>query len=61
MPVKTEAKQVYLFQDAYKEFEQDPASMRDYLGGKGAGLAQMSASGVNVPPGLTIATTACRH
>ncbi len=61
MPVKTEAKRVYLFQDAYKEFEQDQASMRDYLGGKGAGLAQMSASGVNVPPGLTIATTACIH
>ena len=65
MPVKTQAdptlKQVYLFQDAYKEFEQDQASMRDHLGGKGAGLAQMSASGVNVPPGLTVATTACKH
>jgi len=61
MPVKTETKQVYLFLDAYKEFELDQAAMRDHLGGKGAGLAQMSASGVNVPPGLTVATTACRH
>ncbi|MDX2104931.1 MAG: pyruvate, phosphate dikinase [Candidatus Melainabacteria bacterium] len=65
MPVKTELsptlKQVYLFQDAFKAFEEDQASMRDHLGGKGAGLAQMSASGVNVPPGLTVATTACKH
>lgn len=61
MTANTQLKQVYLFQDAYKEFESDLTSMRDYLGGKGAGLAQMTASGVNVPPGLTVATTACRY
>lgn len=61
MPAKTQLKQVYLFQDAYKEFESDLVSMREYLGGKGAGLAQMTASGVNVPPGLTVSTSACRY
>nr|MBP7578717.1 pyruvate, phosphate dikinase [Candidatus Obscuribacter sp.] len=29
--------------------------------GKGAGLAEMTRSGVNVPPGLTILTTCCRE
>jgi pyruvate,orthophosphate dikinase len=31
------------------------------LGGKGAGLAQMSGLGIPVPPGFTITTTVCRH
>jgi pyruvate,orthophosphate dikinase len=35
--------------------------MRDALGGKGAGLAEMTASGVSVPPGLTITTSVCRE
>ncbi|MBS1957753.1 MAG: pyruvate, phosphate dikinase [Cyanobacteria bacterium SZAS-4] len=35
--------------------------MRDTLGGKGAGLAEMTSSGVNVPPGLTITTNVCRE
>ncbi|MFX4865122.1 PEP/pyruvate-binding domain-containing protein, partial [Acinetobacter baumannii] len=35
-------------------------SMREALGGKGAGLAEMTASGVNVPPGLTVVTQCCR-
>jgi pyruvate,orthophosphate dikinase len=35
--------------------------MRDALGGKGAGLAEMTASGISVPPGLTIATSVCRQ
>jgi len=34
--------------------------MRTDLGGKGAGLVLMSASGVNVPPGFTIDTEMCR-
>ncbi len=34
--------------------------MRDLLGGKGAGLAEMSRSGVPVPPGFTITTEVCK-
>ncbi|MGH7729874.1 MAG: PEP/pyruvate-binding domain-containing protein, partial [Candidatus Eiseniibacteriota bacterium] len=36
------------------------ASMRDLLGGKGAGLAEMTNAGVPVPPGYTITTAVCR-
>ncbi|MEX2548479.1 MAG: pyruvate, phosphate dikinase [Chloroflexota bacterium] len=35
------------------------ASMRDLLGGKGAGLAEMTKAGLPVPPGFTITTEAC--
>jgi pyruvate,orthophosphate dikinase len=35
--------------------------MKDVLGGKGAGLAEMTNAGLPVPPGFTIATSACRH
>ncbi len=35
------------------------ASMRDLLGGKGAGLAEMTKAGLPVPPGFTITTQAC--
>jgi pyruvate,orthophosphate dikinase len=34
--------------------------MKDLLGGKGAGLAEMTNSGVPVPPGFTIVTDACK-
>ncbi len=37
------------------------AKMRDLLGGKGAGLAEMSNAGVPVPAGFTITTEVCRH
>ena len=33
--------------------------MRDTLGGKGAGLAEMTNAGLPVPPGLTVSTAAC--
>ena len=33
--------------------------MKDTLGGKGAGLAEMTNAGVPVPPGFTISTQAC--
>jgi pyruvate,orthophosphate dikinase len=33
--------------------------MKDVLGGKGAGLAEMSKAGVPVPPGFTISTEVC--
>ena len=35
------------------------ASMRDLLGGKGAGLAEMTTAGLPTPPGFTITTEAC--
>ena len=35
------------------------ATMTALLGGKGAGLAEMSALGISVPPGFTITTAAC--
>ena len=35
------------------------ATMRDLLGGKGAGLAEMTSAGLPVPPGFTITTQAC--
>src|SRR5208337_4316500 len=34
--------------------------MKDMLGGKGAGLAEMTNAGLPVPPGFTIQTEACR-
>ena len=37
------------------------ASMREILGGKGAGLHEMTRMGVPVPPGFTISTAVCRH
>src|SRR5712692_2307336 len=33
--------------------------MKDVLGGKGSGLAEMSRAGVPVPPGFTISTEVC--
>src|SRR5215467_9946403 len=47
-----EKKWVYLFAEGN-------ADMRDLLGGKGAGLAEMVRDGVPVPPGFTITTEAC--
>ncbi len=35
------------------------ANMRDLLGGKGAGLAEMTLAGLPTPPGFTITTEAC--
>jgi pyruvate,orthophosphate dikinase len=35
------------------------ATMRELLGGKGAGLAEMTNAGLPVPPGFTITTEAC--
>ncbi len=35
--------------------------MKDILGGKGAGLAEMTNAGLPVPPGFTIQTEACRE
>ncbi|TSC96111.1 MAG: pyruvate,orthophosphate dikinase, partial [Parcubacteria group bacterium Athens1014_26] len=35
--------------------------MKDLLGGKGAGLAEMTNSGIPVPPGFTIITEVCNY
>src|SRR5438132_2099245 len=40
-------------------FEEGDASMRELLGGKGAGVAEMTRAGLPVPPGFTITTAAC--
>ncbi|MBI5710870.1 MAG: pyruvate, phosphate dikinase [Candidatus Eisenbacteria bacterium] len=50
-------KYVYFFGDGQAEGD---ARMRDVLGGKGAGLAEMTNAGVPVPPGFTITTEVCR-
>ncbi len=49
-------KMVYYFGPQGTEGRGD---MRDLLGGKGAGLADMSSAGVPVPPGFTITTRVC--
>jgi len=40
-------------------FSEGSAQMRTLLGGKGAGLAEMTNAGLPVPPGFTITTEAC--
>ena len=50
------AKWVYTFGDGKAEGK---AGMRDVLGGKGAGLAEMASLGLPVPPGFTITAEAC--
>ena len=42
-------------------FSEGDATMRDLLGGKGAGVAEMTNAGLPVPPGFTITTEACRE
>src|SRR5258705_1857872 len=49
---------VYFFGDGRAEGRGD---MKDALGGKGAGLAEMTNAGVPVPPGFTITTAVCRY
>src|SRR5579859_4563310 len=52
------AKWVYSFGDGAAE---GSAEMKNLLGGKGAGLAEMSNLGLPVPPGFTITTDVCTH
>jgi len=51
-------KYIYFFGAGHAEGN---ARMKDLLGGKGAGLAEMTNAGVPVPPGFTITTDACRY
>jgi pyruvate,orthophosphate dikinase len=50
-------KYVYFFGDGQAEGQGD---MKDLLGGKGAGLAEMTNAGLPVPPGFTISSAVCR-
>ena len=50
-------KYVYFFGDGKADGN---GTMKDALGGKGAGLAEMTNAGLPVPPGFTIVTSACR-
>jgi pyruvate,orthophosphate dikinase len=60
MTVQTETKYVYFFdQGESLRSSSDPNAMRNTLGGKGAGLAEMTAAGLPVPSGFTITTEAC--
>ncbi len=54
----TEIKYVYFFGDGRADGN---GKMKDVLGGKGAGLAEMTNAGLPVPPGFTIQTEACRE
>ena len=58
----TDKKWVYLFNEV-EEVESrlggDWEKVRSLLGGKGAGLADMTRAGVPVPPGFTVTTEAC--
>jgi len=49
---------VYFFGDGRADGN---GRMKDVLGGKGAGLAEMTLAGLPVPPGFTIQTEACRE
>jgi pyruvate,orthophosphate dikinase len=49
-------KHVYFFGNGRADGDRD---MRDTLGGKGAGLAEMTNAGLPVPPGFTISTDVC--
>ncbi|MEA2336028.1 MAG: pyruvate, orthophosphate dikinase, partial [Thermoanaerobaculia bacterium] len=54
----TQPQYVYYFGDGHAE---GSAKMKDVLGGKGAGLAEMTNIGVPVPPGFTISTAVCTY
>jgi len=42
-------------------FEEGSKDMKNLLGGKGAGLAEMTRIGLRTPPGFTITTEACNY
>src|ERR1039457_615531 len=57
-PETKAVKYVYFFGDNHAEGH---GKMKDDLGGKGAGLAEMTNAGLPVPPGFTIQPEACRE
>src|SRR5262245_26034995 len=50
------SKYVYFFGNGKADGDR---TMKDTLGGKGSGLAEMTNAGLPVPPGFTISTDAC--
>src|SRR6266550_1132348 len=54
----TASKFVYRFGNGQAD---GSAEMKDLLGGKGAGLAEMTNIGIPVPPGFTITTEVCTY
>ena len=52
-------KYLYYFSEGNEAFGGDKVTMKNTLGGKGAGLAEMTAAGMPVPQGFTITTDAC--
>ncbi len=55
---KQKKKYIYFFGEGKAEGKGD---MKDLLGGKGAGLAEMTNAGIPVPPGFTITTEMCKY
>ena len=55
-PPKTGRKHVYFFGNGKADGDR---TMKDTLGGKGSGLAEMTNAGLPVPPGFTISTGVC--
>ena len=58
MVVEQQDKAVFFFGNGKADGN---AGMKNLLGGKGAGLAEMSSAGIPVPPGLTITTDVCNN
>ncbi len=54
--LRSRKKHIYFFGGGKAEGDR---TMRDLLGGKGAGLAEMTNAGLPVPPGFTITTDVC--
>src|SRR6187431_2472920 len=55
-PHKAQKRYIYAWGDGTAEGN---GGMKDLLGGKGAGLAEMTIAGLPTPPGFTITTEAC--
>ncbi|HEV8545120.1 MAG TPA: PEP/pyruvate-binding domain-containing protein, partial [Candidatus Limnocylindrales bacterium] len=55
-PHKAAKRYIYAWGDRTAEGD---GGMKDLLGGKGAGLAEMTKAGLPTPPGFTITTAAC--
>src|SRR5271154_5355698 len=58
LPVMANSQWVYTFGNGKADGR---AELRNLLGGKGAGLAEMSNLGLPVPPGFTITTEVCAY
>src|SRR5215471_18373151 len=55
-PRATQSRYVYFFGNGKADGNRH---MKDLLGGKGSGLAEMTNAGLPVPPGFTISTAVC--